>query len=58
MAQLKDTTINDTGFVRIPAGTTSQRPIPPEIGDFRYNTDEGYFEVWDGNGWQEILGVL
>lgn len=58
MAELKDTTINDTGFMLIPAGTTSQRPVSPEIGDFRYNTDEGNFEVWDGGGWQKILGVL
>ena len=26
MAQLKDTTIDDTGFLRLPVGTTAQRP--------------------------------
>lgn len=58
MADLVDTTINDTGFMQIPAGTTAQRPASPVLGDFRYNTTENYYEVWDGTEWQKILGVL
>jgi hypothetical protein len=31
MAQLKNTTINDTGFLKLPAGTTAQRPPVPTV---------------------------
>jgi hypothetical protein len=54
MAQLKNTTINDTGFLQIPSGTTAQRPNPAVLGDFRYNTDEEAFEVYNGEDWFEI----
>lgn len=51
MATLKNSSINDSGFLKIPAGTTSQRPSNPLIGDFRYNTDETAFEVYNGTEW-------
>jgi len=51
MATLKNTTINDTGFLKIPSGTTAQRPSSPQIGDFRYNTDDESFEVYNGSEW-------
>ena len=54
MATLKNTTIDDTGFLQIPSGTTAQRPASPVIGDFRYNTEEETFEVYDGEDWVEI----
>ena len=54
MATLKNTTINDTGFLKIPSGSTSQRPSSPQIGDFRYNTDDGAFEVYDGSTWVTV----
>lgn len=58
MAGLTNTTINDTGFLVVPSGTTAQRPATPVVGDFRYNTTLTYYEVWDGTEWQRILGVL
>jgi hypothetical protein len=38
MATLKNTNINDTGFLRLPVGTTAQRPSSPTVGMMRYNT--------------------
>jgi hypothetical protein len=51
MAQLKNTSINDTGFLRLPNGTTSQRPVSPSTGMIRYNTDRGVIEYWNGVSW-------
>ena len=38
-----------TNGVVIPAGSTPQRPLAPEIGDTRWNTDIGRLECWDGS---------
>lgn len=35
------------GFV-IPSGTSAERPVSPELGDTRWNTDESYLECFDG----------
>jgi hypothetical protein len=53
MATLKNTTINDTGFVQLPSGTTAQRPASPTAGMIRYNSDLGYPEIYDGTNWKE-----
>jgi len=55
MAIIKDSLINDTGFLQIPSGTTAQRPNPAVIGDFRYNTDENEFEVYSGTAWESAV---
>lgn len=51
MATLKNTTINDTGFLTIPSGTIAQRPTSPSAGMFRYNTDLKVNEYYDGTSW-------
>lgn len=51
MATLKNTTINDTGFVTLPSGTTAQRPSSPTAGMVRFNTTLGYAEVYTGYYW-------
>lgn len=51
MATLKNTTINDTGFLTIPSGNTAQRPSPANTGMLRFNTTLGYAEVYNGNTW-------
>jgi len=56
MATLKNTTINDTGFIRLPAGTTAQRPSSPVSGMLRFNTTLGYPEFYDGSAWLESNG--
>jgi hypothetical protein len=50
MATLKNTVIDDTGFFRLPAGTTAQRPVSPSNGMIRYNTDTSNMEVYN-NSW-------
>jgi mucin-19 len=54
MATLKNTTINDTGFLSLPPGTTAQRPASPVVGMIRYNTDLGFSEQYTSDGWQGI----
>lgn len=53
MATLRNTNINDTGFLRLPRGTTAQRPTNDQ-GRIRYNTDTGnveYFTNAYSRGW-------
>ena len=47
MATLKNTKINDTGFLRLPKGTEAQRPANPEVGMMRFNTDHSEVERYD-----------
>lgn len=51
MATLKNSTINDTGFLKLPLGNTVQRPASPIAGMVRFNTTLGYAEVYNGNTW-------
>lgn len=51
MATLKNTTIDDTGFLKTATGTTAQRPGSPQTGMIRFNTDEGYIEIYNGTAW-------
>jgi len=51
MATLKNTTINDTGFIRIPNGTTAQRPGSPAAGMIRFNTTFNITEYYNGTNW-------
>ena len=53
MATLKNTTINDTGYLKLPSGTTAQRPSSPAIGYMRWNTTENYVEVYTEGQWVE-----
>jgi hypothetical protein len=55
MATLKNTLINDTGFLTLPNGTTSQRPVSPSSGMIRYNTDLNLVEYWNGTVWNNWL---
>lgn len=48
MASLKNTTINDTGFLQLPSGTDAQRPSVAN-GQMRYNTTSGQVEVYNGS---------
>lgn len=40
--------MGDNGFV-LPFGDDSNRPAIPELGDTRWNTDQGYLECFDGS---------
>jgi len=50
MANLKNTIIDDTGFLRLPVGTTAQR-LTPNRGDFRYNSTINLIEYYNGSRW-------
>jgi hypothetical protein len=54
MATLKNTTVSDTGFIRIAEGTTAQRPASPQTGMIRYNTSLSVTEFWNGSAWIPI----
>ena len=54
MATLKNTLIDDTGYLQLPSGTTAQRPSSPSAGYMRYNTTEDYIEVYDGTDWVDV----
>jgi hypothetical protein len=38
-----------TNAILIPAGSDATRPLSPELGDTRWNTDQQYLECFDGN---------
>lgn len=58
MAQLKNTTIDDTGALLLPVGNTSQRPLNPLEGTFRFNNQLTIFESFKEQSWQEQKRIL
>jgi hypothetical protein len=54
MATLKNVQINDTGNLRIPAGTTAQRPTAA-TGLLRYNTNLSGPEFYTGVAWTPLV---
>ena len=51
MANLLNLTINDTGYIGLPTGTTEQRPVSPVTGYIRFNTTLGIVEYYNGSYW-------
>ncbi len=54
-----DITINTAGSLRIPVGTTAQRPQGASVatGQIRYNTQLNIFEGYSGTAWSNLSGV-
>ena len=60
-------TLNGTGFgyvkfsgangVVFPVGSTGTRPASRPTGTFRFNTDLGYGELWNGTAWIPVGGA-
>jgi hypothetical protein len=46
-----------TGALYLPAGTTAQRPTGA-TGKFRFNTDLGVLEYYNGSAWYSVTGTL
>lgn len=46
-----------TAAVVFPSGDNAQRPATPEQGTTRYNTEEGYLEIWTGTAWIPTVGT-
>ena len=42
---------NGTNAMVVPSGDNSERRPTPEVGETRWNTEEGYLECFDGNVW-------
>ena len=45
-----------TNGMVVPAGNNSQRRASPEVGETRWNTEEGYLECYDGTVWAVSTG--
>jgi hypothetical protein len=54
MATLKNTLIDDTGYLQLPSGTTAQRPVSPSAGYMRFNTTESVVEVYSNGQWKSF----
>ena len=57
MANLKNTTINDTGFLQVPVGNTNERASSPAVGMLRWNTDLGGLENYNGTEWKPVVTI-
>lgn len=47
----QNVTLNTTGAITIPAGTTAERPNPAINGMIRYNTDDLQLEAYINDSW-------
>jgi hypothetical protein len=48
--------INSTGALKLPVGTTAQRPSS-SVGQLRYNSTLAIYEKFDGTNWVDISGA-
>jgi hypothetical protein len=46
------TLFNTTGAIKLPVGTTAQRPATPVVGDLRFNTTTSNTEFYNGSAWK------
>jgi len=47
--------LTDGESIRVPSGTTGERPASPVTGELRFNTDDGSFEKYDGTSWASLV---
>tara|TARA_B100000902_G_scaffold348814_1_gene356997 strand:+ start:560 stop:2239 length:1680 start_codon:yes stop_codon:yes gene_type:complete len=45
---------DSTGFLKLPVGTTAERPGSPATGYIRFNTTNSSLEGFDGTNWKDI----
>ena len=50
-----DADFTGTGAIKVPVGTTAQRPTPV-TGDLRFNSSTGQFEGYNGSLWSSVGG--
>jgi hypothetical protein len=48
--------VSATDSIRVPSGTTAQRPGSPANGDIRYNSTIGRIEGYSNSGWASMVG--
>lgn len=51
-----DVTFSSTGRIKVPTGTTAQRPSTPAAGWFRFNSSVNKFEGYNGTAWGAVGG--
>jgi len=56
-ATLAGLKLTGTSALKLPAGTTAQRPTP-EPGMMRLNTETGILESYGNDGWQPVTDEL
>jgi len=51
--------IDGTGGFVVPVGDNAQRPVPAyrETGMVRFNSEQGYLEIYDGVSWVSVAGA-
>jgi hypothetical protein len=47
--------VQGTDFLKLPVGTTAQRPASPNVGMQRWNTDLGAMEYYNGTTWSQAF---
>ena len=52
-----DITMSGTGVIKVPVGTTAQRPGTPTTGMIRFNTTRSCFEGYNGSGWVNMSPI-
>lgn len=52
-----ETIVSSTTSLKIPVGTTGQRPTQA-TGQIRFNSTDGRFEGYDGNAWAGLGGLI
>ena len=50
-----EVSISGTSKLKLPVGTTAQRPNPAATGDSRYNSTIGQQEIYDGTRWVSVF---
>ena len=54
-AKIEDNvTVAGTSHLKIPSGTTAQRPGSPAVGMIRHNTTQSEYEVYNGSTWNHL----
>ena len=53
-----DVTMSSTGSLKIPNGTTAQRPSSPANGMLRYNSTTGGIEEYRANAWHTLSDIF
>lgn len=51
---INDTTLTGTGYLKLPSGTTGERPGSPAVGMTRHNTTTGGIEAYVGSAWVSL----
>jgi hypothetical protein len=50
----QNVTMNSTGAITVPVGTTAQRPASPVVGMLRYNTTIPQLECYINSSWLAV----